>query len=500
MYLKIGHPRALYSLCLAEIGERFSFHAMRGIFVLYMTKIFLFSNQTVYAIFAAFTAFLYFTPLVGGYLADQLLGTRKSVILGGLLLSLGYFLLALLGKNNFYYALAIIVIGNGFFMPNIVSCVGQIYQKDNLLRESGFSIFYTAINIGAFLPPFIIAWIIYQFGWHASFIISGVGALFATVVFYVCANRFPDVEKKPCVILEKRKKIKVFFLLSIGMLASIFAFCKLIENPHFANEILFVTSMLFIIYAVKKSFTFPSWQRNRLLICFILTGFSILFWMLSEQTAMSLAIYTEYNVQRHIGNYFIPTVFFFSLNPFFIIILGPLFSRLWIWLEQKNLNPSISAKFALGTILMGIGFVILPLAILLKNGDGQINLWWIVLSYLIQSCGELLFSPVGLSMMTELSPKRMVGLMVGIWYLATAIAYSLAGFASKLTIIPSGVNFPLETSPIYAQIFGMLGWLTIMAGVIILLFVPVFRKMMGEKIDEPFCEGVENVRVVQMNS
>lgn len=156
MYSKIGHPRALYSLCLAEIGERFSFHAMRGIFVLYMTKIFLFSNQTAYAIFAAFTAFLYFTPLIGGYLADQLFGTTRSVILGGLLLSLGYFLLALLGKNNFYYALAIIVIGNGFFMPNIASCVGQIYQKDNSLRESGFSIFYMA-NVGAFLPPFLIA-------------------------------------------------------------------------------------------------------------------------------------------------------------------------------------------------------------------------------------------------------------------------------------------------------------------------------------------------------
>lgn len=198
--------------------------------------------------------------------------------------------------------------------------------------------------------------------------------LLATAVFYVCANHFPDIEKNPHVILEKHKKMSAFFLLGISVLVSIIVFCKLIKNPRFANEILFSVSILFVIYAVKKSFAFPSWQRNRLLVCFTLTGFSILFWMLSEQTAMSLAIYTEYNVQRHIGNYIIPMVFFFSLNPFFIIILGPVFSKLWIWLEQKNLNPSIPAKFALGTILMGIGFAILPLAIFLKNGDGQINL------------------------------------------------------------------------------------------------------------------------------
>lgn len=497
MLLAAQHPSALVPLCLVEIGERFSFHAMRGIIVLYMVKVFLFTNEHAYAVFATFTALIYFTPLIGGHLADKFIGTSKAVIIGGLLLSAGYFLLAFAGKSNFYVSLAAIVIGSGFFMPNIASCVGQIYEQNNSQRESGFSIFYTALNIGAFLPPFVTTIVIAFCGWNAAFIVSGFGVLFSTYCMFLCLKKFPNVNKQP--FLNINNKIKFNFILIIGIVFSIFLSEKLISHQQLTNLILILSGIFVIFYSLKKSFTFSSMERNRLLCCFILTGFSIVFWMMAEQTAMSLAIFTEYNVQRNVCHLVLPTLFFFSLNPFFIITCGPFFSKLWIFLDKRNLNPSIPAKFALGTILMGVGFIILPLAISQKNSLGQICYPWIILSYFLQSTGELLFSPIGLSMMTELSPKRMIGLMIGVWYLATAIAYMLAGYVSMWTALPSGINSPLLTSSVYSHVFGVLGYITAVAGLLILIFVPQFKKLIGKNGESGLIEISEITKPAIVN-
>ncbi len=469
------YPSGFYSVCFAQIGERFSFYAMRGILVLYMVKNFSFTNEAAYTIFSLFTALLYLTPYIGGLLADYLFGKKKSILLGGCMLSMGYFLLYFLEKNHFYLALSLIALGNGFFMPNVISYIGHLYDTSNphLNRESGFSIFYTATNIGAFLPPFFLAGIIAWFGWQASFLISAITAFISTLIFlYGTHPSTPNTKK-----LNFNKK-SIILPLTLTIITSFtILFYQLMQASKFATIFIFSSSVLFFLYTIKKSFSFSVNQRNRLLMGLFLTAFSVIFWMLSEQTAMSLTIYTEYNVRHHIFNHTIPVFFFFSLNPFFIILLGPLFAKLWRFLEKKNLNPSIPKKFAIGTILMGLGFAIIPLGIAHKDAAGQISIFWIIVSYFFQSCGELVFSPIGLSMMTELSPKSMVGSMVGIWYLATAVAYLLAGLAAKLTTLPSATNLPLTTSPIYAHTFASLGWLTIAAGIIIWFFSPIFKNI-----------------------
>ena len=243
------------------------------------------------------------------------------------------------------------------------------------------------------------------------------------------------------------------------------------------SVIFFLLGGLLILKTLKNSFQFSAQIRNRLFACLLLTAFSILFCVLCEQAAMSLTLYTEYNVDRNWYVWMIPTVAFLALNPFFIMTCGPLISKLWTWLDTKKMNPSIPSKFAFGTILVGLGFVILPLGISMQESTGQINLWWIVLSYFLQSLGELLVLPVGLSMMTRLSPKQMLGLMIGVWYFATAVANVLAGVVSTWTVLPSENIAPLATSIAYSWVFGILGWSALFAGAILLGFVKPMRKL-----------------------
>ncbi|TAK73365.1 MAG: MFS transporter [Gammaproteobacteria bacterium] len=462
------HPENLYSICLTEIGERFSFYMARNILVLYMIKVFLFSNAQAYTTFATFTAFLYFTPLIGGYLADRWLGIKSSIFFGGLLLSLGYFLLAYSNQSFFYFSLALIIIGDGFFMPNIANAIGQLYQQNDSRRESGFTIFYIAIQIGALLPALFAGWIISQFGWHNAFLSAAIVILLVTIRFYF--NSYSTL------------KYRLPYFLLASIIISLFSLALLIKNAYIANMVIFLFSGIFIFYALKKSFSHPPLQRNRLLIGFILTAFSILFWALFEQAGMSLTIFTEYNVQRSLGAWTIPTTVFFIFNPFFVITCGPLIAKMWLWLDSYHLNPSTPAKFAYGTLLMGLGFAILPLAIKTQAIDGYIQWYWIAISYFLQSLGELFISPVGLSMIVELSPKEMNGLMMGVWYFATAIANVLAGFIAKWTTIPSGSNLPLITSAHYAQVFSWLAVFSIVAGFIMLIFIPLFKKMITASV------------------
>lgn len=432
-----------------------------------MTKILTFSNAQSYVIFAVFTSLLYLSPMIGGYIADKILGPKRSILIGGFLLSTGYFLLAIPGDKFFYLALAVIITGNGFFMPNISSILGAIYLEQDSRREGGFSILYSAINIGAFIPPIISAWIIFQFCWHAAFFIAGIGVIFGVTLFYFTLY---NNAKDNRLTLKQYSQITGLIISMVGFLFF------LMKNNQLANFTLFTVSFFFVGFTIKKAFQFDPMKRQRILTCLLLTCFSIIFCILCEQAAMSLTIYTEYNVNRHFYNWEFPTVSFLSLNPFFIIVFGPIISSLWIWLDKKGLNPSIPTKFAYGTILVGLGFVIFPVAMLMQSNMGQIHFWWIVLSYLVQSLGELLVYPVGLSMMTELVPKQMMGLMIGTWYFATAIANVLGGFASVLTTGASNSNDPALTSATFGMVFGKLGWLAVGVGILIFLLTPILKR------------------------
>lgn len=471
-------PRLLFILFLTEMWERYGFYTMRGILVLYMTRVFLFSDTRAYSVFAAFAALLYLTPLFGGWAADRFLGFRRSVLLGGVLLATGYGLLGLPGKGLiFHLALGTIIVGNGFFKPNVSGLVGQLYGKNDPRRDGGFTIFYAGINVGSFIPPLITGWIIIQFGWHLAFLMAGAGVLIGTIIFFFGLRKHPELGASPDPGLSPSVRLGNYFIIGAGTLGAIYLFAELLRNTDLANILLFVLGGLFLAYSFSRSFSYRDIRRERLIAVHILIIFSIVFWALYQQGAMSLTIFTEFNVGRGEGGWTIPTVMFQSINPFFIIILAPFISRLWLRLDRHGWNPSIPAKFALGTIFMGLGFVILPLAIGFDDPAGKINLWWVVLSYSLQTLGELFLSPVGLSMITTLSPKKLVGMMMGVWFFATALANALAGFISEWTALPSGSNDPLATDQPFSHVFGVIGWIAIGVGVIFLFFAPILKQL-----------------------
>ena len=300
--------------------------------------------------------------------------------------------------------------------------------------------------------------------------------LFCVIIFWQKKSHTFTIK---ITVFQKREKL---LLLAVGIGLSIILSTFLVKNTLITNIAFFSLSIFFVIYALKRSFDFSKKQRNQLLVCLLLTLLSVIFWLLYQQGAMSLNIYTEYNVQRHFIYWTIPTVVFQSCNPLFVILCGPLIGKLWTLLDRKGINPSTPAKFAVGIILMGTAFILFPLPILMKSSAGQINLWWIVLSYFVQSIGELFLSPVGLSMITELSPKQVAGLMMGVWYFATALANALAGFASTLTTLPSNQNDPLTTSSIYSHAFGELGLTAIIIGILTLALAPKLNKIIANKI------------------
>lgn len=466
-----SQPPALALISATNMWERFGFYMMRSILVLYMAKVLLLPAQDAYGIFATFSALLYITPQIGGHLADQFFGRKYMISLGGLLLSAGYFFLALPGQTYLYLGLATIIIGSGFFVPNISGILGEIYLENDARREGGFSILYSAINLGALIPPLISAGLIAKFGWHIAFAAAGCGVLLGVMIFNIGLSRVTQLKNIANPVLNK-----THFLLIPAIMTGILLFSFLIKHAQLANLFLFISSSGLIIYILKQSSRFSSLERNRLIVSFILTLFSIFFWALYAQGAMSLTMFAEYHVQRHTSWGMIPTMMFLAFSPLYIILLGPVFAKIWVWLDSKNLNPSIPVKFSLGTIFMGAGFAILPFAIWQSHAE-QIHAGWIVFSYFLQSIGELLIAPVGLSMMTSLVPKKIIGVMIGTWYFAMAIANVLGGFISKATVSTADVS-----ASSYLQPFEILGCVAILAGIVILLISTQLSNMTSAKL------------------
>ena len=471
--MKEKQPAKLLLISLISIWERYGYYTMQGIVVLYMVKILGFSNADTYKIFAVFSALFYLMPVIGGYIADRYWGLKKSIIIGGILLTIGYTLLAAHGRQFLYQALAIISVGGGLFIPNIASLVSQLYKTNDLQREGGFSLFYTAINVGALFPPLVSVYVIATLGWHAAFLISAISVLISVVIASIWLKEEFISENH----INKLKRSIPY--VAIGILIALLTL--LIHHTFHASLIIFSFSALFIILTITKSFFYKRAERNKLLVCLSLIVLSIVFGVLYQQAALSLTLYTEYNVHRELGYWTIPTIVFRSLNPFFIILLGPLLAKLLTFLSTRWWNPSIAIKFGLGTCFMGIAFITLLTAISLTATKGQIALGWIIASYLLQTLGEMLVSPIGLSMVSELAPTAMLSLMMGTWYFATAVSDALAGIVSIWTTIPSGSNEAVQTSAAYAHVFGTIGITSLIVGALIIACSPLLCAKIGKK-------------------
>jgi len=498
-----GHPRGLATLFMTEMWERFSYYGMRALLIFYLTQHFLFSDDRSFLIYGAYTSLVYLTPVIGGLLADRYLGSRKAVTFGAILLVLGQFGMAIQGpiaeqivgadgvvsvardaffQNLFYFSLALIITGVGFLKANISTIVGALYKKDDPRRDSGFTIFYMGINLGAMLGALFAGWVGQTVGWWAGFGLAGFGMLGGLIQFlYGQKYLYGHAEPPNVKVLEE----KIFaglsreYLIYIGGVFGVFAIWQLIQNQELVGTmydgfglLVLAAVMFYSFFKCEKN------DRDKMLVATFLIMTSVLFWALFEQAGSSLNLLADRNVDRVVLGIEIPASVFQSLNSLFIITLAPLFSILWIYLAKRKKEPSTPVKFGLGIIQLGIGYLVLVFGMGLA-GDGQTALIWLVLIYFFHTSGELCLSPVGLSMITKLSVKRVVGMMMGAWFLASGYANFLAGRIAQMTSVNGeGGEGVVSSVDIYIDVFQNVGLLAVGAGIAILVISPFLRKGM----------------------
>ena len=525
------HPRALFVLFFAEMWERFSYYGMRALLTLYMAKE-LFSalsegeaNAQALGIYGSYTSMVYLTPIIGGILADKILGFRKAVIFGGLLMTAGHFALALEGMvfpgnmNLFFLSLSFIIVGNGFFKPNISSFLGNFYGLNDSRKDGAFTIFYMGVNIGSLLAIVTCGYVGQTISWHYGFGLAGIGMLLGLLVFWLAGpvvfgkkginpssqESFPEVNEEDEIKLlhgtkedrvaamekvaenfelvqdtkTKRNQWLTYVITLVGI-PVVSLFLNLSDTVTLALIILSV-GILGVLFAMSiKQDTKES--KERLWVVMVLFLFHSVFWALFEQAGGSITLFTDTNVDRVVFGSEIPASIFQFFNAFFIMTLAPVFSIMWVKLRASKKEPTTPMKFVLGLAQLALGFGVIVIGSKFFATDGLVPVVFLVFMYLFHSTGELSLSPVGLSMITKLSPKKAVGFVMGAWFLSIALANKMAGKIGELTAsedISAGATLT-ETLDVYSSTY--LTWGIFVVGgaaLVLLVLVPTLRKWMN---------------------
>lgn len=492
--LLFGHPRGLFILFFTEMWERFSFYGMKALLIFYLTKYHLFTDIEGNLLIGSYAALVYAVPVVGGFLADKYLGFRKAIIFGGILLVLGHAGMAFEGnaatqsvtgaieRDNFalqvfYLSLAFIILGVGFLKANISSLVGDLYSKGDKRRDSGFTIFYMGINLGSFLATIVCVWLGEKFGWSYGFGAAGIGMFFGLVTFisgkkYLMGKGESNV---PELLDKKIIGIKTEWLIYVLSVLSTLIVWQMVQSHSVVQNLLIIAGAISFVYILYYALTqLDKVAKERLLALTILIVFTVIFWALFEQAYTSLNLFADRILNR--GDIAAGT--FLSLNSLFIILLAPVFA--WLWVKLGKYNPNTAVKFSLALMFVGLGFGSLVLGIHASE-MGKVAIYWLVITYFFHTCGELCLSPVGLSAVTKLSPVKIVGFMMGVWFLATAssefIASLLANIASVDTTNGTAPDLNLAKQS-YLKLFEYLFYTGLGFGVLLLLISPVIKKLM----------------------
>jgi proton-dependent oligopeptide transporter, POT family len=441
-----GHPRGLSTLFFTELWERFSYYGIRPLLVLFMAAALTdggmgMSRDQAAPIVGIYGASVYLASLPGGWIADRLLGLRRAIWYGGILIALGHLsigLSAVAGKPAFFLGLFLIVLGTGLLKPNISAIVGDLYPEGGARRDAGFSIFYMGINIGALFAPLITGYLgedQERFGWHYGFGAAGVGMVIGLIWYKLTENKtLGDIGLQPTSTPRERQQAVRSLLIGFGVLALIVlgVYMMRLSPLTIAENMSYVMATLAALYFGYLFFGagLNTDEMKRVAVIIVLFVFATIFWSAFEQAPTSLNLFAADYTDRQFGNWTMPVLWLQSANSFFVITLAPLFAALWVSLARRRGDLSSPAKFAMGLFFAAIGFAIMIFAAraVLAGGDGtRVSAWWLVASYFFQTVGELCLSPVGLSSMTKLSPRRFTGQMMGVWFMAAAMGNLIAG-------------------------------------------------------------------------
>ncbi|NVK21050.1 MAG: peptide MFS transporter [Kangiellaceae bacterium] len=440
-----GHPKGLQTLFMTEMWERMSYYGMRGILVLFMTAALQegglgLTAATAAAIYGLYTSSVYFMGLPGGWIADRLIGGQKAIWYGGIIIMCGHIVLAIPNESSFFVGLVLVALGTGLLKPNIGAIVGQLYGSKDERRDAGYSIYYMGINIGSLIGYFVCGYLMENVGWHWAFGAAAVGMALGLIQFYLTSKNLPEVSNRPSVEMSESAQKKswggiAIFLIGVAVVTALtLAGTISINAISLAKQTAIVLAATFFIFFgiiffrgnLNKVEKKGMWAL--LLICIA----SACFWSGFEQAGSSLNLFTRDYTDRFIGSFEIPTTWFQSINSAFIILLTPFFAAFWIKLGQRMVTPGYGLKMAVGLIIMGSGFIVMVFAAQVAAGGGKSAAFFLILTYFLHTVGELCLSPIALSAVSKLSPRRYMGQMMGLFVFTYSIGNIIAGlFAGR---------------------------------------------------------------------
>tara|TARA_B110000444_G_scaffold149581_1_gene139895 strand:- start:2916 stop:4394 length:1479 start_codon:yes stop_codon:yes gene_type:complete len=484
------HPKGLKVLFFTEMWERMSYYGMRGILVLFMTASIAdggldFSNISASALYGIYAASVYLATLPGGWIGDNILGQQKTILYGGIIIMFGHLSLAIPNINFFYIGLVLVVLGTGLLKPNISAIVGNLYENNKDLRQSGFTLFYMSINLGSILGFFICGYLGENIGWHYGFGAAGIGMAIGLIQYIYNIKLLEDCGVTPFNKVNAKTKNKytkiiigillVIFLIVVSGLLGIWR----IDPIPFANILTIIITLIslsyflyiFILGKLNKS------EKKKVTMIFVLFIGAALFWSGFDQAGSSFNIFAKEYTNRIIFGWEYPASWLQILNPLFVVILSPFISYLWIFLGKRMLDPSLPFKFGLGLIFMAIGFLVISIGAQIALSEGFAGAKWLLITYLLHTVGELVLSPIGLAAISSLSPKKYMGQMMGVWFLASSLGAIIAGLISG-----KATNEGLASMP---GLFNQIALSASLFGLILIIIARPLQKWVFREGEEP---------------
>lgn len=468
-------PRPFFMIFMLEIWERFGFYSVQGILVLYFMRHLGFSNYEAYQIFGAFSALIYSMVPLGGFLGDKVLGTKRTIVLGLLVLAGGYFCLAWANATQMFWALGLICIGNGLFKANPAALLARCYAQSGPVLHTGFTLYYMAINLGAIVALFVGPALSSRFGYSYAYSVSALGILFGLLNYWGQRKNIAHIKTE-----ADQRAISLFCWLfvglGIGILAAISAY--LLQHMYLARALIYISvSLLVVIYLiclVRETST----VRRQMAVVLILMAEAVVFFTLYQQMPTSINLFAVHNVRATFWSMSIDPQSFQVLNPIWIIVMSPVLASFYTYLQRKQFNFPTPYKFALGMTCCGISFCVLFLSRFMHDAAGMISPGWLVLSYWFQSMGELLVSALGMAMVAELVPTRIIGFVMGMWYLTSALAGLTGASVASYTALPKWPEASLDSLISYTHVFGIIGLITLAIAIFLWLISPRLTRLM----------------------
>jgi POT family proton-dependent oligopeptide transporter len=475
------YPKQIWYLFLTEMWERFSFYGMRGMLAVFMTTQLMFTDQEANLKYGAIQAFVYAFTFIGGLFADKILGFKKSLFWGGILMIIGSFVLAFSPKEMFFLGIAFTVIGTGFFKPNISTMVGALYKEGDVRRDAGFGLFYTGINLGALLGGLLCVYIGKYYSWNIAFSLAGIVMIVGLLTFVVTKKFMGPIGDSPLLKLPESTRKTREILVYIGSLLSIPLIILMVKNTAYTDIFMYTIGPLTLIYLFYEMRQFTAAENKKLIAALIFIFFSIIFWAFFEQSGGSLSLFALNNLNDSLMGIegVDPNVVNNTANSVFVIAFSALLGLVWIWMAKKKIEPNTVIKFGLGFLFLSLAFYVFYATKFFAGPDGKTSLDIFTVAYLIITFGELCLSPIGLSIMTKLAPVKLWGVMMGMWFLGSAYGQYVAGLLGAGMASPD----PEATAQVklegYTEGYQQLAIYALIAGVLLIVISPLIRKLMG---------------------